>query len=287
MFATMKAIRVFPLLILLFLFLGASLPKENLSCREIIQQMLDSIKNIKTERFDVKATERINDNLHFAESRIKINFSPKKIYFNSPYKGIDILWVEGTNKGNALVHSRTLPFINLDLDPYGSIMRKDQHHTIFELGTPYIGNTIANTIVKAPKDFDKHFKYAGIIKWNNTDCYQVIIDYPEYKYIEYTTTKGETVTSISHKLNTSDFKIRYKNDLSSYFGTIKEGKKLQVPIPYSNKVIVYIDKKMFVPIKIMVYDEQGIFEEYEFYNLKINAPFASDEFTKNFKGYGF
>ncbi len=287
MFADMRIVHIFPFLILLFLFLGASWPSENVSSREIIQQMLDSIKLIKTERCDVKATERVNNSLHFAESRIKINFYPKKIYFNSPYKGIDILWVEGTNKGNALVHSRTLPFINLDLDPYGSIMRKDQHHTIFELGTPYIGSVIANTIVKAPKDFDKHFKYAGIIKWNNKDCYQIIIDYPEYKYIEYTVTKGETVTSISKKLNTSDFKIRYKNDLSSYFGTIKEGKKLQIPIPYSNKVIVYIDKKTLIPIKIMVYDEEGIFEEYEFYNVRINTSFAADEFTKGFKGYGF
>ncbi len=283
----MKTLRIIPYLFLLYLFWGATLPKENLSCRTIINQMLDSIKIIKNERLDVKATERVNNTLHFAESRIKINFNPKKIYFNSPLKGIEILWVEGTNKGNALAHSRSLPFMNLDLDPYGSIMRKDQHHTIFELGTPYIGSIIANTIIKAPKDFDKHFKYAGVIKWNNTECYQLIIDYPEYKYIEYTTLKGETVTSISHKFSTSDFKIRYKNDLSSYFGAIKEGKKLLIPIPYSNKVIIYIDKKMFLPIKVMVYDEGGIYEEYEFYNIRINTPFASDEFSKNFKGYGF
>ncbi len=258
-----------------------------MSCREIMVQMFDSIRNIKTEQFNVKTTERVGDKLNFAESQIKINFNPKKIYFKSPNKGIELLWVAGTNKGNATVHSRTLPFINLDLDPLGSIMRKDQHHTIFDLGTPFIAATIANTIIKAPKDFDKHFKYAGIIKWDNTDCYQIIIEYPEYKYIEYTTTKGETVTSISQKLNTSDYKIRHINDLSSYFGTIKEGKKLSVPIPYSNKVIVYINKQTFIPVKVMVFDEKGLFEEYEFYNLKINCTFATDEFSKSFKEYSF
>ncbi len=269
------------------MFLGASSPSETVSCRDIIQQMMDSIKNIKTQKYEVRATERVNNNLHIAESKVKINYSPKKIYFGSISKGVEVLWLEGKNKGNATVHSRTLPFVNLDLDPYGSIMRKDQHHTIFELGTQYVGATIANTIIKAPKDFNKHFKYAGVLTWNNTECYQVIIDYPEYKYIEYTTQKGETVTSISHKLNTSDYKIRYKNDLSSYFGTIKEGKTLLIPVPYSNKVIVFIDKKTFIPIKVMVYDEAGLFEEYEFFNVLINPVFASDEFSTSFKDYSF
>ena len=283
----MKFVLYTLLLFLVGLLFGASNPGDTTSCNEIIKSMLDSIRNLRTERFEVHSTERVGNHLLFAESKVKINFSPKKIYFNGHVKGIEILWVEGQNKGNALVHSRTLPLINLDLDPLGSIMRKDQHHTIFELGSQYIGLTIASTIVKSPKDFDKHFKYAGSIKWNNIDCYQVVIDYPEYKYIEYTVLKGETVTSISHKLSTSDYKIRFKNGLSSYFGTIKEGKKLQIPVPYSNKVILYIDKQNMLPVNVMVYDEEGIYESYEFYNIKPNVVFATDEFTKGFKGYGF
>ena len=51
--------------------------------------------------------------------------------------------------------------------------------------------------------------------------------------------------------------------------------------------MVYIDKKRFIPINIKVYDEEGIYEEYEFYNIHINTPFASDEFLKSYKDYGF
>ncbi len=269
------------------MFLGATTPTETISCREIIQNMLDSIKNIKTQRYDVKATERIEGRLHISESHVKVNYYPKKIYFQSPTKGVELLWVEGTNKGNATVRSNTLPLVNLDLDPLGSIIRKNQHHTIFDLGTPFIGSVIANTIVKAPKDFDTHFKYAGTLVWNGIDCYQLIIDYPEYKYLEYTVKKGETVTSVAHKFSTSDYKIRAKNELSSYFGTIKEGKKLSIPVPYSNKVILFIDKKTFLPINIKVYDEEGLYEAYEFSNMHVNKPFSADEFSKNYKGYGF
>jgi hypothetical protein len=271
----------------LFFFAGATGGGESVSCREIIQSMLDSIRNIRTQTCDVKAMERVDGHLLFAESHIKVNVSPRKIYFHNPEKGIEVLWVEGTNKGNASVHSRSVPLVNFDLDPYGSIMRKDQHHTVFELGSPYIGVTIANTIVKAPKDFDKHFAYAGTLTWNNHECYQILISYPEYKYVEYITKKGETVTSISQKMNTSDFKIRYKNDLGSYFGAIKEGKKLLIPVPYSNRAILFIDKKTFIPLNVKVYDEEGLFESYEFYNVKINPGFAANEFSKNYKDYGF
>jgi hypothetical protein len=270
-----------------FLFIGSSTQKNVPTCREIILHTLDSIKNIRTQTCDVKSNERIGNRFLTAESHIKINTNPKKIYFHSKAKGIELLWAEGVNKGNAIVHSQSIPLINFDLDPYGSIMRKDQHHTILDLGSSFIGITIANTILSSPKDFDKHFAYAGTITWNNVECYQINISYPEYKYIEYTTKKEETVTSIARKLNTSDYKIRYKNDLSSYFGSIKEGKKLTIPIPYSNKAIMYIDKKTYIPINIAVYDEEGLYEAYEYTHMHINQTFKSDEFLKSFKEYDF
>ena len=283
----MKIIRLFIIAMVPLLFQGVSTKRDVLSCREIIVHMLDSIKNVRTQKFDLKSTERVGSHLLFAESMVKINTNPKKIYFKSLLKGIEVLWVEGSNKGNAQVHSRSIPLVNFDLDPFGSIMRKDQHHTIFDLGSTYIGATIANTILKDPSGFDKHFAYAGTLVWDNKECYQIVISYPEHKYIEYITKKGETVSSIALKLNTSDFKIRYKNDLSSYFGSIKEGKKLLIPTPYSNKGILLIDKKTFIPINVKIYDEQGLYEAYEFYHVKINQNFMSDEFLKTYNDYGF
>jgi len=283
----MKFFNGFILLFGLIFFVGGKPSGANLSTREIITHMFDSIKKIKTQRFDLKSTERINGNhFSFAESKIKINESPKKIYFHNPKRGVELLWVEGENKGEVVVRSKSFP-MNLDLDPYGSIIRKDQHHTIFDLGFPHIGITIANTIISAPKEFDKHFKSAGTIIWNHKECYQIVIDYPSYKYIEYIVKKGETVTSIARKLNTSDYKIRYKNNLSSYFGSIAEGKKLLIPTPYSNKGIFYIEKKTMLPVCVKVYDEEGLFESYEYSNVQINVPFAANEFSKNFKEYGF
>ncbi|HEX8516615.1 MAG TPA: DUF1571 domain-containing protein [Bacteroidia bacterium] len=283
----MQLIRVGLCFLLLFVFSGADRMPKTVSCREVIDHMLDSIKHIKTQRYTVKSTERVDGHLLFASSMIKIELNPRKIYLFNPEKNVEVLWVQGKNNGNAIVRSGSVPLMNFNLDPYGSIMRKDQHHTIFDLGFQYIGLTIANTILKAPKDFDKHFQYAGSVKYDNRDCHQVVINYPEYKFIDYVTVKGETVTTIAQKLNTSDFKIRYINDLSSYFGAIKEGKKLKIPTPYANKAIIFIDKKTSIPASIKIYDDEGLFESYDFTNVVINRPFAADEFLKSYKDYGF
>lgn len=285
-FCKMRFVRLIVLVSIPFFYLAGSRPNENLTCKEIVTHLLDSIKNIKTQRCEVKSIEHINGQLFFAESILKLNVNPKMIYYKSVLKGNEVLWIQGANKGNAKIHSRSFP-INLDLDPYGSLMRKDNHHTIFDLGFQYIGSIVANTIVKAPKDFDKHFSLAGTLVWNHIECYQVIISFPEYKYVEYTVVKSETANGIAKKFSTSDYKIRNKNGLSSYYGYIKEGKKLLIPTPYGNKVILYVDKKTFMPVCVRIYDEEGLFESYEFYNVKINTAFAADEFSENCKGYGF
>jgi len=283
----MKFFNKLLILSILVLFTGAVFPESKLSTREIVMTMLDSIRRVKTQKYELKATERVNGVYLTADSRIKINEKPKKIYFINPKKGIELLWVEGQNSGEVLVHSASVPLMNFNLDPYGSIIRKDQHHTIMDLGFSRIGITIGTTIIEAPKDFDKHFKNAGSIVWNQKDCHQIIIEYPDYKYIEHIAKKGETATGIALKYNTSDFKIREKNNLSSFYGSIKEGKVISVPVPYASKAIVYIDKKTMLPINLKIYDEKGLYESYEYYNVKTNITFATDEFSKNYKEYGF
>lgn len=283
----MRGLKTIVFMVLLGYVVVAAIPRNHVACRDLVNQMLDSIKHIKTQRCDVKVLEHIEGRMMYAESHIKINTSPKKIYYKSVLKGNEALWVQGENKGNAIVHSNSFPLMNLELDPYGSIMRKDNHHTIFDLGFHYIGSIVSTTVLRHPKDFDKHFTCAGSITWNQRDCYQLIINFPEYKYVEHVAVKGETAYGLSLKYGTSEYKIRYKNDLSSYYGPIKEGKKIVIPIPYANKVVIYIDKKLFLPINVKVYDEDGLFEAYEFTNIKINQPFATDEFSVGYKGYNF
>ncbi len=75
--------------------------------------------------------------------------------------GPEVLWIAGANNGNAIVNPGTFPYITLNLDPMGSIMRKNQHHTINELGMEYVGEILKDGIKHFGDQLDKHFVIVG------------------------------------------------------------------------------------------------------------------------------
>ena len=219
------------------------------------------------------------------ESKVKLQVSPRKIYLS--LKGPEVLWIQGANGGDALVNPGSFPYINLNLDPYGSLMRKNQHHTIHDLGFGYIGKTTRSSIFKSGQALEKIFTYIGDIVWDNTDCYKLFASYPDFKYINYKVEKGETVASIANEFNCGEFRILEKNQWISDYSSNIEGKQILVPNNYSNKTILYINKKNNLPVFLKVYDDLGFYEGYEYHNLQVNTGFAANEFTKEFKDYKF
>lgn len=262
-------------------------PIEQVTATQILDKMLRSIQDTKTMRYKLNNKERIKSSIFTSTSFVKLNeANPKKIYLKNPVKGLEILWVEGENKNEAYVYPNAFPYITLSLDPYKSLMRKNQHHTIFDLGFTFIGKTIANNLLKSANNLEKHFRLVGSVLSNGTDCYHIYYEYPNYKIVEYVAQKDETVRSIAAKLNIAEYRIRELNsDLMENFDFIKEGRKLVIPNNYSNKTIMYVDKKTFLPLYVLVYDDQGFFESYEYSNLETNINFKPNEFSRGFPGY--
>lgn len=281
-----KRFIVFFSALLIFVYVPV-FPSKQVSVTQVLDKMLRAIQNVKAIKYTLHSKERIKGNIFSATSHIKISEEkPKKIYFKNPAKGLEVLWVDGENKNDALVYPNMFPYVTMSLDPYKSIMRKNQHHTIFDLGYLFIGSNIANTILKSTEDLNKYFKLIGSVNSNGNDCYHIYYEYTDYKLNEYIVQKGETVRGISVKLNIGEYRIRERNpELMDTFGYVKEGKKLIVPNNYSSKTIIYIDKKTFLPLFIMVYDDQGFYESYEYSELEINPTFNLNEFSKGFPGY--
>ena len=260
---------------------------EDVSCKEVIRQMFAAIKEANTLRYKINASERVEGKIISAHSEIKLQEKPRKLYLKNPDSGVEVLWTEGNKGDMALVNPNRFPYINLDLDPYGSLMRSKQHHTIHELGFAFIGKIIATTILKDPAHVSQSFSCTEI-KWKEKNCYCLIADFSStYKYFEYTVGKKESVSSIADKFGIPDFKIRSKNDLKTYYGDIKEGKKLLIPTFYSKKTIVYIDKEQKLPIYIEAHDDEGLYESYDFSEIKVNSSISDQEFTKSYKDYHF
>ncbi|MBI3500705.1 MAG: DUF1571 domain-containing protein [Bacteroidetes bacterium] len=265
-------------------FFSASHFSSNSSCKELLQNILSSVAKIETMKFHLSCLERFNGKLIATESQIKMNASPRKIYIW--LKGPELLWLEGKNNGNALVNPDGFPYINLNLDPMGNIMRENQHHTIHEVGFNYFAGIIKNSMEIAGEKFDDYFKCVGTIEWDGHECYLITAEYPFFKYEEYTVQKDETLVSIGKKFKVSDYMLLELNNKKNY-RDVKANEKIKVPNVYGNKLILYIDKELLVPRVIKVYDDKGLFESYEYHDLQVNCKISEEEFTKEYKAYGF
>ena len=225
-------------------FLNTSFVREKAQPAYTIQTLLDdvfkAIDNIKTMRYELKCNERIKGRMQHTESNVKLQVSPRKLYLS--VRGPEVLWIEGVNNGNALVNPGSFPYINLNLDPYGSLMRKDQHHTIHEMGHQYLADILKDGIKRAGNDMEKYFTLLGEEKHNGRDCYKVSISFPDFSWVSYTVKPGENLTSIARKLNVSEYMVLEKNSRYSWYNDAKAGDVIKVPDAYAKFTLLLIDK---------------------------------------------
>jgi hypothetical protein len=253
---------------------------------KIMHQMYDSIKNVRTVQLTVFAIERIENKFLTATSNIKVQTNPRKIYFHNPEKKIEVLYNSENSRHKALVKVHNFPYLALNLDPTGNIMRKNQHYTIHELGYEFIGKSIALTLSK-DKEGINNFTYLGKRLKNGFNCYLLEYENKIYSYVNYKVTDKETASSIASKLCVNDYLLRNKNDLLNDFGYLRRGTVLKVPTLYCKKAVLYIDEKLMLPVAISLYDDAGLFESYEYSALEVNKTFKPEEFTRGYKEYGF
>lgn len=257
--------------------------------REILNKMFSSIENINTLTFKLKKKERVEGKLMLGEQEVKFNHTPKKIYTKiiAPNAGVELLFVEGANNQKAYLNPNGFPYTNLSFDPYSSTLRKGNHHTIYEVGFDYIKDIIESIALKSDKNFDNIFTLDGMVTFDGKSCYKVIINVSDFKYIQYVVKEGETLTSIAYNMLLSDFMLRDLNPKIRDYTDVKSGQVIIVPNAYAPKTILYIDKNTFLPLVQIIIDEKGIFEQYEFHNLKLDPFINPQEFSKEFEGYNF
>jgi outer membrane lipoprotein-sorting protein len=268
----------------------ASLFSQNLTTKEIVEKMLVSDKNIQSLEFTQKAWEKLRDRIMYSEVKIKVCSKPYMFYcYNlAPSNGLEILYNSVTNPEEALVKPNGFPWVNLNLDPQGSLMRKDQHHSVFSAGFAFPITILKNGYERAKANgFEKVFTQLKDTLWNNQWCYIIQINSIDYKAIEYTVNGNENLIGIAKNNFINEYSILLLNPEISDYDDVKAGQKIKFPNAYAKKTIVFIDKKTFLPIVQIMYDEMGLFEKYEYHSLKINFQQAENEFTSECKNYGF
>ena len=273
----------------LLLFFASFYNQPVVKPKEVLYKMFASIDHINSLTFKLKKRERVDGKLMFGEQDVKFIRQPKKIYTKilAPNSGVELLYIDGKNDNKAYLNPNGFPYTNLSFSPYSSTLRKGNHHTIHEVGFDYIKAIIENIATKSEKNFDQIFVLEGKVMFDNKWCYKINIDNNTYKQENYIVKKGETLTSIAYKLLLSDYKLLLMNPSIKDYDDVEEGQEIKITTSYAPKTTLYIDAVNFLPLVQIISDEKGIFEQYEFHNLKLDPFIHPDEFTKDYEGYHF
>ena len=261
--------------------------REHFKDFKLITDMLDSAKKVTSLRYNMKSIERIGTGYLTASTSVKLQTHPRRSYLKNHDSKIEVLFNEGDLNNKSLVKPHVFPYISITLDPRGNIMRKNQHFTILDIGFDFTARTIAVALSKEKEQIGQHLNYVGKVEKNKMNCHLLIYENLEFSYTDYTVLHKETVSSIAGKLTVNDYMLRCKNKLYDNYGYLKEGSVIKVPNFYCKKAVFYVDEKTMLPISVSIYDDIGLFESYDFFNIELNKPIPAEEFKRDFNGYGF
>ena len=277
-----------PFLFLLFLpfMLNAQVERE----RKALDQMLNACEKLKSASFILFTSERLKDGtIEKGEMLVKLQHVPLCMYLHiyHPNVGVEILYRKDEWKNTLYVNPNGFPYVNLKLDMNSKNVRKNSHHAISDIGFDYLVNMIRHY----KEGFgDKVYDYLTIsdtVQFERHKCLKMEFDYTEFGYKNYVVKKNENVVDIAVKNHVHEYMIVSANKNVDDIHDIEEGQQLRIPNMFARKIIFYVDLHNHLPLVQEIHDEQGFFEKYEYKSFVLNPTFDPEEFTSDYKDYGF
>lgn len=257
------------------------------SPKAIILEMVHSAGKLEGFTAEITKEERIKGELVKQITAVKLERKPYQLYLNQRYpkEGVEILCRSGSDK--ALINPNSFPWFNLSLDPYGSLMRKGQHHTVYDSGFDLMSSILHRELARIGNDTASHIFYKGIVNWQGRPAIHIDMANPDYHHATYRVQLGEDLNSIAKKLNINEYAILELNEEVDFYDDISPGQELKVPSSYAKKMVLYIDQGYMLPLVIKVFDDTGLYEQYAYKKFTLNPTFEEGEFTSDYEDYGF
>lgn len=246
---------------------------------------------VKTEELKgfvavIKKTERFNDEYVIQQSLVKLVREPSQIYVRqlAPKEGVEVL-VNSTLSHKAVVNLNSFPWVNLYLDPNGSLMRKKQHHKVADSGFDLMVSILAYEL--ASNNPNQELIKKPDIRWGGKQMFHLELSNGDYKIVDYKVKEGENLDTIADRLKVNAYYIMEINSSIDSYTDIRAGQVIKVPNHYAKSMTLYIDKDTRLPLMIKVFDQKGLYEKYEYNSITVNPSFAENEFTEEFEHYNF
>ncbi|MCB0507040.1 MAG: DUF1571 domain-containing protein [Chitinophagales bacterium] len=166
----------------------------------------------------------------------------------------------------------------LNLSPTNSLLMKGVHNPITRAGFAQIKHILQTNINNHKgQNLETFVDIEGTVVYDGKQCWKVVIKDPDYKITTYKVTASDkTVWDIGQKLAVSEYKIMELNNIDD--DDIDAGDVIKVPSSYAKVTTLYVDKSNYLPIYHKMEDEKGIYEIYEFKELKLGVNLTDANF---------
>jgi hypothetical protein len=244
------------------------------SAVEIMEKSLSAMGAVKTMTYHFYASERMDDGKYSkSDVEFKVIASPFHVYAKANLPQSAQLIHDAANSPEVRVKKG----FKLTLAPTNKLLMKGVHNPITRAGFAQIKKILEMSMAqRKDENYADFVKLIGTVNYDGKDCYKIEISDPDYKIISYTVAANEkTVWQIGKKLAISEYKIKELNKIGD---EVVPGQKLKIPSSYAKKTTLYVDKKTYLPIYHKMEDEIGMYETYEFKELKIGVTFSNTDF---------
>ncbi len=251
--------------------------------RSILDRMYSAIASTNTMSYDI-GSKMVVKNMNF-----RLQISPRKVYMKDKDSGVELLYVAGWNNNNPYINPNGFPWVNVSLGINNSKVRADGHHPVTHAGFNYLVGMMKHTenlISREGKKLEDIIKIEGNFTWNGRSTTKVVLTNPDFRFVDYNVTQSEPLFNLCERINVSEYMVMEKNNMG-YGAKVHKGMKIKIPNAFAKKVELFIDNENNLPIYQIVYDEKGVFEKFEFKNLKVNPILNNKEWTTQCASYGF
>ena len=222
---------------------------------ELTKQMVEKIQTYKTFKFTLTKYERIKGKMvqkNLMHQKFRQSHLMYMDFFQSQLDGREVLFKSGNNNGKALINPGEFPWVNLNLDPQGSLMRKDQHHAIFAFDFNYLVAFLEHLLNKYADNAENMVEIKGEVQWDKRPCYHIEMNNPNYKLESYTVQNEKNLIEVAKNLKVNEYTILSLNKNVSNYYDIEPGQKLTVPNDYAKRMTLYLDKEYLIPVMVKV-----------------------------------
>ncbi|MCF6361720.1 MAG: DUF1571 domain-containing protein [Cyclobacteriaceae bacterium] len=272
---------------LLLLAIFSTYVSNGQTAMEIIEMMYKDAAKIDGFIAEINKEERLEDEVIIQLSKVKLSRHPYKVYIKqlAPKEGAEVLAFITSPPTKATVNLNSFPWINLYLDPYGSLMRRNQHHTVFDSGFDLMIK-ILKFELSSELSIERLERKEDVV-WLGKEMYHLELSNNDFGIIQYRVKPEENVDDIANHLHINAYAIIEMNEDIDNYDDVEENQIINVPSHYAKRMILLIDKENHLPLVIKVYDQQGLYEKYEYNSIELNPVFAPNEFTEDFEHYNF